>query len=315
MVPMLIGISMITFLIINAAPGDPVSLMLAEARAGGRVPRSEQVALKEKFGLNKPLPLRYWDWVNQVARGNFGRSLITGRPVLGLFLEKLPNTIKLSGLSLLLALAIGLPLGVLSAVKQYSFLDHGLTFVAFIGISVPTFWLALMLIYLFAVYLPVFPIHGMRTVGLEGGFAVSFKDSFMHYVLPVAAITMARVAAYIRFQRSSMLEVIRQDYIRTARAKGLTERVVLLVHAWRNALLSIITLLGFTLVILVEGAIVIEFIYSWPGMGLLGFTAVSNRDYNVLMAIVMLSAVGILLGNLIADILYAIADPRVRHGR
>lgn len=315
MVPMLLGISIITFLIINAAPGDPVTLMLAESRAGGRVSQADLEAAKEKFGLNKPLPLRYFDWISQIVRGNFGRSLVTGRPVLELFLEKLPNTIKLSGLSLLLALAIGLPLGILSAVKQYSVLDHALTFFAFVGISVPTFWLGLMLIYVFAVWAAIFPIHGMFTVGLEGGLFASFWDSFMHYVLPVTAITLSRIAAYIRFQRSSLLEVIRQDYIRTARAKGLTERAVLLVHAWRNALLSIITLLGFTIVILVEGSIVIEFIYAWPGMGLLGITAVNNRDYNIIMAIVMLSAVGILLGNLLADILYALVDPRVRYAR
>ncbi len=313
MVPMLFGISMITFLIINAAPGDPVSVMLSEARSGGRVARADEEALRERYGLNKPLPLRYFDWLGEVVQGNFGRSLVTGRPVLQLFLEKLPNTIKLSGLSFLLALALGLPLGLLSAVKQYSILDHALTFLAFIGISVPTFWLGLMLIYVFAGIFEIFPIHGMRTVGLDGGPIASFKDSLMHFVLPVTAITLSRIAAFIRFQRSSMLEVIRQDYIRTARAKGLTEQVVILVHAWRNALLSVITLLGFTIVILIEGSIVIEFIYAWPGMGLLGITAVTNRDYNIIMAIVMLSAVGILIGNLIADILYGIADPRVRY--
>jgi peptide/nickel transport system permease protein len=315
MVPLLLGVSVITFLIIQAAPGDPVSLMLAESRGGSQVSNEDIAALKAKYGLDKPLPLRYLDWLSQVVRGNFGRSLISGDSVRDIIFEALPNTIKLSGAALLLALLIGLPLGVLSAIRQYSFLDHALTFLAFLGISVPTFWLGLMLLIVFGVYLQWLPTFGMSTIAFQGGFFASTWDSFTHYVLPMTAIVLVRLAAYIRFQRSAMLEVIRQDYVRTARAKGMSERVVILTHAWRNSLLSIITLLGFTIVVLIEGSVVIEYIYNWPGIGLVSIQGVLNRDYNVVMAVVLLSGAAIAVGNLMADILYAVADPRVRYIR
>ena len=313
MIPLLLGVSIITFLIIQAAPGDPVSLMLAESRGAPQLSAEDLSVLKAKYGLDKPLPLRYLDWLSQILRGNFGRSLISGEEVSTLMFTALPNTIKLSGAALILALVIGLPLGVLSAVKQYSILDHALTFLAFLGISIPTFWLGLMLLLVFGVYLKLLPTFGMSTIAFQGGFPASLWDSFTHYVLPVSAIVLVRLAAYIRFQRSAMLDVIRQDYIRTARAKGLTEQVVILVHAWRNALLSVITLLGFTIVVLIEGSVVIEFIFSWPGMGLVSINGVLNRDYNVVMAAVLLSGAAIAFGTLLSDILYAVADPRVRY--
>lgn len=315
MFPLLLGVSIITFLIIQAAPGDPVSLMLAESRGAPQISGEDLEEIKEKYGLNKPLPLRYLDWLFQVLQGNFGRSLISGQDVASMMFEALPNTIKLSGAALVIALVIGLPLGVLSAIKQYSIWDHALTFLAFLGISVPTFWLGLMLLIVFGVYLQLLPTLGMSSIIPVEGFFPSLWDSFTHYVLPVSAIVLVRLAAYIRFQRSAMLDVIRQDYIRTARAKGLTENVVILVHAWRNALLSIITLLGFTFVVLIEGSVVIEFIYNWPGMGLISINGVLNRDYNVVMAVVLLSGTGIVFGTLLSDILYAVVDPRVRYTR
>ena len=313
--PLLIGVSIITFVVINAAPGDPISLMLAESRGGALLKAHELDALKEKYGLNDPVPIRYFDWLGQVVRGNFGRSLISGQTVNSIVRESLPNTIKLSGVAFIVALFVGLPLGILSAVKQYSWWDHILTFIAFLGISIPTFWLALMLLIVFGVWLDVFPTYGMRKIAFQGGFFASVQDGFMHYVLPVTAIVALRLAAYIRFQRSSMLEVIRQDYIRTARAKGLTERTIVFAHAWRNSLLSIITLLGFTFVLLVEGSVVVEWIFTWPGMGQVSINAVLARDYNIVMAAVLLSGVAIVFGTLAADILYALVDPRVRYSR
>ena len=313
--PLLIGVSIITFVVINLAPGDPISLMLAEAR-GGALPKAHEFeALKEQYGLNAPMPVRYVKWLGEVGRLNFGRSLISGTPVWDIIKDALPNTLKLSGVAFLVALFVGLPLGVLSAIKQYSLWDHILTFVAFLGISIPTFWLALMMLILFGVIWDIFPTYGMRTIAFQGGFFDSLWDSFMHYILPVTAIVAIRLAAYVRFQRSSMLEVIRQDYIRTARAKGLGERAVIFVHAWRNSLLSIITLLGFTFVVLVEGSVVVEWIFSWPGMGSVSINAVRNRDYNVVMAAVLLSGTAIVFGTLAADILYAVVDPRVRYTR
>ena len=315
MFPLLLGVSIVTFLIIQAAPGDPVSLMLAESRGAPQISGEDLEAIKEKYGLNKPLPLRYFDWLSQVLQGNFGRSLISGQDVASMMFEALPNTIKLSGAALVIALVIGLPLGVLSAIKQYSIWDHALTFLAFLGISVPTFWLGLMLLIVFGVYFQLLPTIGMSSIIPVEGFLPSLWDSFTHYILPVSAIVLVRLAAYIRFQRSAMLDVIRQDYIRTARAKGLSENVVILVHAWRNALLSVITLLGFTFVVLIEGSVVIEFIYNWPGMGLISINGVLNRDYNVVMAVVLLSGTGIVFGTLLSDILYAVVDPRVRYTR
>ena len=315
MIPLLFGVSVITFVLINAAPGDPVTLMLAEARADPSTSIQNVEALKAKYGLDKPLPVRYVDWMSQVVRGNFGKSLVSGEDVRDIIARRLPNSVKLSGVAVLLALLVGLPLGVLSAVKQYSFWDHALTFLAFVGISIPTFWLGLMLLLIFGVWFHLVPTAGMRTFLFEGGFLASVWDSLVHYVLPVSAIALLRLAAWIRFQRSSMLEVIRQDYVRTARAKGLAENVVIFTHAWRNSLLSIITLFGFVLATVIEGSIVIEFIYTWPGMGEAVITSIRSRDYNVVMAAMMLSGAAIVIGTLLSDVLYAVVDPRVRYSR
>ena len=311
--PMLLGISIVTFIIINAAPGDPITLLLAGDPGSGFVPSEASIAaLKEKYGLNKPLPVRYLDWLKQVLRGNLGKSPVTGEQVSSIIAKRVPNTLKLSGLALLLALLIGLPLGIVSAVKQYSVIDHVLTFLAFVGISIPTFFVALMLLLVFGVWLHWLPVFGMRTIAFEGGLFASFWDSFTHYILPVAALVIVRLCAFMRYQRSSMLDVIRQDYVRTARAKGLSERVVIFVHAWRNSLFPIITLMGSLLVTLVEGSVVVEFIFNWPGMGQAIMSAVQTRDYNVIMAAMLLGGTAIVLGTLVADILYTVADPRVR---
>lgn len=314
MVPLLLGVSIVTFALVRAAPGDAVTLLLAEARSGGPPPsRTELDQMRRNLGLDKPVPLLYMDWLREVGQGNLGRSYISGRPVSELFREKIPNTVKLSGLSLVLSLLIAIPLGVVSAVKQYSVLDYVITLFSFVAISLPAFWISFMLVYVFSIELDLFPSGGKQTAFFQGSAVETFKDSALHYILPVIALTMGRLASYIRYQRASMLDVLGQDYVRTARAKGMAEFAVVFRHAWRNSLLSIITLLGYSLVALVEGSVVVEVVFSWPGMGLLGVNSVIQRDYPVIMGIVMLSSIAIILGTLLSDILYAWADPRVRY--
>ncbi len=314
MIPLLVGVSVITFAMLKRIPGDPVTVMLLESRSSGRViTEADRERLRKQYGLDKPAYLQYFDWLGEVLRGNLGTSIRMKQPVTEVIKQRLPNTIKLAGVSLVITLAIALPLGILSAVRQYSWLDYLLTAFNFVGISIPQFWLALMLLYLFAVKIQLLPVRGMSSPYVEPGFWNHFVDSVTHYILPVASVTLASLAGYMRYQRAAMLEVIRQDYIRTARAKGLPEHVVILKHAWRNALIPIVTLLGYVLVILVEGSIVVEAIFSWPGMGLLAVDSLQQRDYPVVMAIVMLSAVLIMIGTLLSDILYAIVDPRVRY--
>lgn len=313
MLPLLLGVSIICFAMLKRAPGDPVGAMLAESRDSGRtMTLADRERLKEQLGLNRPVYMQYIDWLKLVARGDFGTSTRMNEPVSTIILQRLPNTMKLAGVSLLLTLLIAIPLGIISAVKQYSLTDYVLTAFNFIGISIPQFWLGLMLLYFLSVKVGWFPVSGMHGAYVEGGFWPHFKDSAVHYVLPVISITLAGVAGYMRYQRASMLEVMPQDYVRTARAKGLTERVVILKHAWRNSLIPIITLLGYVLVIMVEGSVVVENIFSWPGMGQLAVASLTQRDYPTVMAIVLLSATLILVGTLLSDILYAVVDPRVR---
>ena len=314
MIPLLLGVSVICFTMLKRAPGDSVTVMLAQSRTSGQVVTRDDVdALRELYGLNRPVYVQYYDWLKLAARGDFGYSTRSNAPVSDLIRQRLPNTMKLAGVSLVLTIVIAIPLGIISAVKQYTRLDYSLTLFNFVGISIPSFWLGLMLVYIFAVNLGWFPTTGMQSANPESGFFNAIWDVVSHYILPVTAITLVSIAGYTRFQRAAMLEVIRQDYIRTARAKGLSERTVILKHAWRNALIPIITLLGYVFVILVEGSVVIENIFSWPGMGQLAVLSLQQRDYPVVMAIVLLSATLILIGTLLSDILYAIVDPRVRY--
>ncbi len=314
MLPLLLGVSVISFTLLKRAPGDPVSAILAgAAREGQGVTAEDRDRLREQYGLNDPAYVQYFRWLREIGQGNLGESTRSNAPVFDVIKQRLPNTVKLSLISLVLTLAIALPLGIISAVKQYSKLDYGLTLVSFAGISVPQFWLGLMLLYVFALKLGWLPSFGMQSAYVEEGFVPQTIDSIKHYILPVTSITIVGLTGYMRYQRAAMLDVIRQDYVRTARAKGLSERKVILKHAWRNALIPIITLFGYIFVILVEGSIVVETIFSWPGMGLLAVDSLQQRDYPVVMAIVLFSSVLILLGTLLSDILYGIVDPRVRY--
>lgn len=314
MVPLLFGVSIICFALLKQAPGDPVSAILAAGReSGAQVSAEDRDRLREQMGLNRPVYIQYFEWLREAARGNFGNSTRMRQPVFDVIMARLPNTMKLAGVGLIFTLAIALPLGILSAVKQYSPTDYSLTFFSFLGISIPQFWLALMLLYTFGVWLGWLPVRGIQSTYVEPGLWNSVWDTISHYILPVTSVTLVGLAGYMRYQRAAMLEVIRQDYIRTARAKGLSERKVIFKHAWRNALIPIITLMGYIFVILVEGSVVVENIFSWPGMGQLAVSSLNQRDYPVMMGIVLLSSVLILIGTLISDILYALVDPRVRY--
>lgn len=314
MLPLLLGVSIICFTMLKRAPGDQVSAIVASSRGSGTtLTAQDREQLREQYGLNQPVYRQYFDWLELAVKGDMGLSTRQNAPVFDVIKQRLPNTMKLAGVSLFFTLVIALPLGILSAVKQYSKLDYGLTFFNFAGISIPQFWLALMLLYVFSIQLNWLPPRGIQSATVEPGVWNEIKDTVTHYIMPVTATTLVGLAGYMRYQRAAMLEVIRQDYVRTARAKGLSERTVILKHAWRNALIPIITLLGYVFVILVEGSIVVENIFTWPGMGQLAVLSLQQRDYPVVMGIVLLSSVLILLGTLLSDILYAIVDPRVRY--
>jgi peptide/nickel transport system permease protein len=314
MLPLLLGVSIICFTMLKRAPGDQVSAIVASSRGSGTTLTAEdREQLREQYGLNRPVYQQYFDWLELAVQGDMGLSTRQNAPVFDVIKQRLPNTMKLAGVSLFFTLIIALPLGILSAVKQYSKLDYGLTFFNFAGISIPQFWLALMLLYVFSIKLNWLPPRGIQSAVVEPGLWNEIKDTVTHYIMPVTATTLVGLAGYMRYQRAAMLEVIRQDYVRTARAKGLSERTVILKHAWRNALIPIITLMGYVFVILVEGSIVVENIFTWPGMGQLAVLSLQQRDYPVVMGIVLLSSVLILLGTLLSDILYAIVDPRVRY--
>jgi peptide/nickel transport system permease protein len=265
---------------------------------------------KRALGLDRPLPVRYGLWLKEVAQGNLGFSYLDRRPVADKIVERLWPTIKLMATAEALALAIALPVGVMAALRQYSKLDYLSTIAGFAAISMPSFFLALGGIYLFSVKLNWLPAAGMSTYDE----VPTLLDSLHHLVLPAAVLGLAQAAPLIRYVRSSMLETIQQDYVHVARAKGLHEHTVVYRHALRNALLPLVTILALDLPKLLGGTVIIEQIFSWPGMGALAIAAVRNRDYPVMMAISMVSAVMILLSNLLADVVYAIIDPRIKYG-
>jgi len=308
-VPILLGVSIISFVFIHLAPGDPVEALIDPVMRADLGP--EWVAdRKAELGLNQPLPVRYAIWLGQLATGNMGFSLISRQPVAAQIQERIPPTLLLMGTSLLVAIAIGVPLGVLSAVRQYSLLDYLATVGGFIAISTPSFFLGLGLIYLVSVNLRLLPTSGMYTLGTEP----SFGDLLAHLVLPVTVLGLSQIPVFLRYTRSSVLDVLRQEYVTTARAKGLNERVVMVRHTLRTALIPLVTVIGLSLPALLGGAVITEQIFQWPGMGWLAVRAVNSRDYPLLMGIILVTATIVLLSNLLADILYAYADPRIRYG-
>jgi peptide/nickel transport system permease protein len=270
--------------------------------------------LRKLYDLDKPVHIRYLKWLSRVARFDFGESFIDNRPVIEKIAEKVPNTLILNILSMLLIFLIAVPIGIYSAVKQNTKYDKVFTFLSFFGYSFPSFWLALLLMMFFGVYLRVLPISGIQSPGAESLTLIERAIDFLkHLILPLFVSAFGGIAGISRFTRSSMLEVVRQDYIRTARAKGLPENTVIFKHAFRNALLPIITILGLSVPGLISGSFIFETIFAWPGMGRLGWESAMSFDYTVVMGVVTIGGMLTLAGNLIADIAYAAADPRIRY--
>lgn len=303
-IPMLLAISFVSFAFMQSVPGGPLAIY----RNNPNVRAQDLARLEQQLGLDKPMPVQYAIWLRNLATGDWGRSLASGLPVTQMISERIGNTFYLMGTAFILTLLIAIPIGVLSAVKRYSFFDHAVTLFSFLGFSVPIFWLGLVAIIVFAVWLGWLPAGGMRTINAE----FSFLDRLRYLILPASLMAFHSAAQYSRYVRAAMLEVIRQDYITTARAKGLNERGVIYRHALGNALIPLITVVALDLPALFSGALLIETVFAWPGMGRLFWNSATRFDYPVLMGIIIATALLVIACNLVADMLYAIADPRVR---
>lgn len=309
MIPVFLGITIVIFFIVHAAPGDPLTKVMDP-----HMTTQEKARIREKLGLNKSILQQYLDWVTEAFRGNLGYSTRYAQPVKDVISTHMWNTFYLSLLALMLSLIVGIPAGVVSATKQYSGTDHFWTIFALFGISMPSFFFGLLLIKFFSVDLGIFPICNMLTPGMnDAPIGVQIIDILKHSLLPAIVLGLGSTAIFMRYTRSSMLEVIRQDYIRTARSKGLRERVVIYKHALRNALIPVITLLGFYIPALFSGAVITESVFGWPGMGVIGISAVFDRDYPLLLGVNLFLALLTLIGNLLADIFYGLADPRIKY--
>lgn len=310
-VPLLLAISIAVFLLMQAIPGGP----LAAYENNPNISPQDLERLRDELGLNVPIHLQYINWLTSVLHGDWGTSLVTSRPVLTEIGERLPNTLYLSLTAFIIALALSIPIGIVSAVRQYSWFDHIMTTIAFMGHSIPLFWLGLVLIIIFNVTLknpanggPLLPGGGMYTIG----DAPSLSDRLSHLILPASVLIFSNLSGHVRYMRAGMLDVLRQDYIRTAQSKGLSERAVILKHAVKNGILPLVTILGLEIPGLFNGALLTETIFSWPGMGRLFFTSIERADYGVLMGVLMLSSSLIVLFGLITDIAYASLNPRIR---
>lgn len=306
--PIVFGITLLTYLIMKLAPGGPLANMVNPRSSVESINRA-----KVALGLDQPILVQYWNWLKELVQGNFGYSTFSGQPVLGMILDRLPATLLLTGTAFVFSFTVGIPLGVYSATRKYSLGDYGLTIFSFIGISVPSFFFGMSLIYLFAIQLKWFPTSGFGNASFDGvGFALFF-DKLRYLVMPALALSLANIATVMRFTRSSMVETLSQDYIRTAQSKGLSQRAVIFRHALKNSLIPVITIFGLSIPNLFGGAYIIEKVFSWPGMGQMGVEAIGNRDYGVLMGLTLFTAMLVLIGNLISDILYSFVDPRIRY--
>ncbi len=304
-VPVLLIITFATFFLMQLLPGGP----LAAYENNPEISQKDIERLRHEMGLDRPIHVQYWSWLKNFARGDWGYSFTTKRPVLTEICDRLPNTLYLTGISLIVALIIAIPAGILSATRQYSVFDHITTTIAYIGRSMPVFYSGLLLIIIFSIWLRWLPSGGMQTLGKE----FSLIDSLRHLFLPVLSLSTLIAAKYVRFLRTSMLEVIHLDYIRTAAAKGLDERVIIYKHAFRNAAIPLVTVVAIDLPVLFAGALFTETIYSWPGMGRLFVDAATRFDYSVVMGIVAAIAFLVVVSNLLADVVYAMLDPRITY--
>jgi peptide/nickel transport system permease protein len=313
--PLLLGIGTVTFFIVRLAPGDPLQMYLDD-RSQREIPPEVVEAIRVRWGLDQPLPVQYVRWVRNTARGDLGESFRYRRPVAALIAERIPWTLQLTTLALLLDALLGISLGVISAVRQYTRLDRAITLVSLVIYSVPGFWLALMLVLVFSVQLGWLPTSLPRSLDydlLTPGEQIA--DRIRHLVLPVFVLGVASAAGTARYVRSRLLEVLSEEYVLAARGRGLPEHRVITRHALRNALIPLITIYGMSLPFLFGGAVLIENVFAWPGMGTLAVEAVAARDYPLILATGMVAAVLVVLGNVLADVLYAVADPRVGYAR
>lgn len=307
-IPILLGVSVVTFVFINLVPGDYIDTLINPEISSAS--RADFEPLRRQLGLDQPPPVRYAIWLREITTGNFGYSLSSRKSVLSEIGERLVPTLKLTATSLVFAIVAGVALGVISALRPYSWLDYFLTIFGFVWVSAPVFFAAMVAIYLLALKLPLFPVAGMGPAGVS---EVPIHLQLYYLLLPAGILALERVAAFMRYTRSSMLEVLRQEYVTVARAKGLAPARVVLSHAFRNAVLPLITIIGLSLPGLIGGAVILESIFGWPGLGTYGLTAVTRRDYPVIMGINFLAAVMVLCSNLLADIAYAYVDPRIRY--
>jgi peptide/nickel transport system permease protein len=307
--PLLLLISLAVFVILQLLPAGPLSVYEGDPT----MTREDLKRLEERFGLNDPIPVRYVKWLGTMVHGDLGYSLVTHQPVVVMIGDRLPNTLYLMTTAFLVTLLLALPIGIISAVRQYSILDHLVTLFSFVGYAIPPFWSGLLVIIVFAVMfkewgLPSLPASGMTTLGAES----NLLDRIAHLVLPVGVLALFNTAHYTRYVRASMLEVIHQDYVRTARAKGLVEQAVIWRHALKNAALPVVTIIALDLPALFSGAVVTESIFAWPGMGRLFLESAFRFDYAVLMGVVTITAGLVILSTLLADIVYGWLDPRIR---
>jgi len=305
-IPTLIGISIITFVIVRMAPGDPIRLFTFGQRdiTGEDIER-----LRHVYGLDKPLPFQYVDWMISVLQLNFGQSFIYHQDAFQLLLTRVPNTLQLAVVALVLQLLIGVPLGVIAALKRGSWIDGAIRVFGVAGHAIPQFWLGLVLIIVFAVQLHLLPSQGMLTVGKD---VWDVADRVKHILLPAFVLSLTGIANYSRILRTETLDVLGQDFVRTAHAKGLHERTVVFVHALRNALIPVVTALGGILAALVGGALVVEQVFSWPGVGQFTFQAAIAKDYPIVQAATLFVSVLLVISYLLRDIAYALVDPRIK---
>lgn len=302
MIPMLFFITIISFILMHLAPGDPLQAYISPNMNVEDIER-----IRESLGLNDPIIVQYFKWLFNTIQGNLGYSMVNSKPVLDLILERLGPTILLSGSALIISIMISIPVGLISGYKKNSIIDKVLNVVSYIGISIPSFWFAMMLIYVFSIKLNIFPSVGMRTIGVD-----TTLDLINHLILPVTVLSFYNLSVYIRYIRSSTIEQLKQDYVTTQYAYGASTKDILFKHVLKNTLLPVITIFGMSLPSIFTGAFITETIFGWPGMGQLGVNAIFGYDYPVVMGITLFSSAMLIIGNLIADILYAMVDPRIK---
>lgn len=311
-IPVFLGITFLVYVGINLAPGDPINTMIPFEQLAESTPQ-EIEAIRKSMGLDQPLIIRYWYWLNELAQGNMGRSFQQKAPVLDLLQDRIGNTIRLAVAALIISLAIGIISGVVMALNQYTWIDYALSIFTLAQWSTPPFFVALAAIYIFSVQLNWLPSFGMQSArGIETAWH-SFWDQLRHLIMPATILGLYGSATFARYTRASMLDVLRSDFVTSARAKGLHQRTVITRHVLRNAALPIVTVVGLNLANLLGGAVIVETIFAWPGMGRLGVAATIDRDYPLLMGVVVVGAIMVLLSNLLADIFYAVVDPRIRY--